>query len=298
MKRLLLPAIAVGLFCFQSCSEIGPTINGLNGEEVAKGDIDTAYTADIEAPQTKKVLVEEFTGVSCPPCPNAARLLKSLNEQVNGNLVIIAYHIFNYPQANPVEKDGEKLSKYDFRTEDATEVGSSIFGGISALPQAGFDRTPVNGGIGITSGAWSATAENRVKETVPVNIHLTTTYDEATSSGTVLVKLAYTETVTVKENITLAIVEDSIVDAQKDGLQILKEYTHKHVLRDIITPVIGTPVPPKVEPKEAGKVYETSFSFAIKEDWHVEHCHIVAFVNRDDASDRSIVQAAETKIIN
>ena len=36
-------------------------------EEIGKLT-DTAYTADVEATTPRKLLAEEFTGVSCPPC--------------------------------------------------------------------------------------------------------------------------------------------------------------------------------------------------------------------------------------
>lgn len=296
MKNLLLPALLCSLFLYQSCSEVGPKINGINTEEGATTSGDTAYTTAVETPQAKKVLAEEFTGVSCPPCPGAAKLIRSIKEQLNGNLVIIAYHILNYPQSNPVEKDGEKLSKYDFRTQDATDIGSGVYGGVGALPTGGFDRTVVNNTILLNQGNWSSTAQQRSEETPPVNIHMTSTYDETTREATIKVKLAYTKLVSLKENITVAIVEDSIVDAQKDGLSIVKDYVHEHVLRDIITPTIGAAIPPMVEPKEPGRVYETTFKTTLKEEWHAEHCHVVAFVNRDDPTDRTVVQAEEVKL--
>lgn len=297
MKKIALIAAATGIFLFQSCSEVAPKINGINTEDGAATAGDTAYTTTVETPQAKKVLAEEFTGVSCPPCPGAAKLMRSIREQLNGDLVVVAYHILNYPQSSPVEKNGELLSKYDFRTQDATDVGASIYGGIGALPSGGFDRSPLNNTILLNQGNWSNVAQKRLGEEAPVNIHITPTYDQTTREATIRVKLAYTQAVTIKENLTVAIVEDSIIDAQKDGLDIVKEYLHEHVLRDIITPTIGIAIPPMVEPKEPGRVFETSFKVTINEDWHAEHCHIVAFVNRDDPSDRTVVQAAEEKLM-
>lgn len=293
----MLAGAVAGLFLYQSCSEVGPKINGLNGGDEVASEGDTAYTTSVETPQTKHVLAEEFTGVSCPPCPNGHKIMKSVKEQLNGNLITISYHINNFPQAKPVEKGGVLVSKYDFRTEDATDVGSSIFGGVGAMPLAGFDRTLVSGSNLLNTGNWSATAATRSGDGTPINVYINSAYDETTREATIQVKLAYTELVTLKENLTIAIVEDSIIDAQKTPDTIIKEYVHEHVLRDIITPVVGQPIPPKVEPKEPGRVYEQTLKYTVDEAWHAEHCHIIAFVNRDDATDRHIVQAAEAKLM-
>lgn len=293
MKKVLYLSVAAGLIWFQSCKEIGPKINF--GQGVQQGE-DTTYTADVEVPQTKKVVAEEFTGVSCPPCPNGHTVMASIKEELNKNIVIIGYHIFNFPQAEPVQKNGEQLSKYDFRTQDATDVGKDIFGGIGAMPVAGFGRVIHNDNIGINTPSWSEAAKVNAGIPTPVNIYITSAYDDVTREAKIKVKLAYTADVNIKQNLTLMITEDSIVDAQKKSLEIIKEYVHEHVLRDIVTPTYGEAIPPKVDPKVPGRVYERNFTVKIDEAWHAEHCHVVAFVNNDDASDRTIVHGEEVKL--
>lgn len=294
MKKTAIIIAGLGFAFFQSCKEIGPSVD--LGKGVQAGE-DTAYTGPVETPQTKKVLAEEFTGVSCPPCPGGHELMKSIGEGLNKNLIVVAYHIFNYPQANPVEKDGVQISKYDFRTQDATDVGNNIYGGIGAMPLGGFDRKTVKGSIALNMPDWSAAATAAATETPPVNIHMVTTFDAATKEGTVKVTLSYTQEVTLKENLTVLITEDSIVDAQKKGLEELEEYDHEHVLRDIITPVIGTPIPAKVSPKVPGKTYERTFKFTVDGAWKPEHCNVIAFVSLDEANDRHIIQAEEVNLI-
>ncbi|MCB0698832.1 MAG: Omp28-related outer membrane protein, partial [Chitinophagaceae bacterium] len=284
MKNFSLFVAAAGIFLLQSCKEIGPNIDFGTDER-----IDTAYMAGVESPLVKKVLAEEFTGVSCPPCPDGHKTMASTKQQLNGNMVIIAYHIYNYPQANPVEKNGELLSHYDFRTEDATEVGKDIFGGIGGMPLAGFDRVEVAGSRTLNRSIWSGTAAQQAAVGSPVNIHLTSSFDNDTREATVIVRLAYTKQVDKKQNITLAVTEDSLVDAQKTLTDIEKEYVHEHTLRDIITPVYGTQIPDKVNPKEPGKVYERTFKFPVDTAWHEKHCHVIAFVTNDESGDRMVV---------
>lgn len=293
MKKALI-FVAVGLIAMQSCKEIGPQVDF--GPGVAKGE-DTTYSATIETPQTKVVLAEEFTGVSCPPCPNGHTHMKSIKQAINGNLITVAYHVFNVPQANPVhDKDGAELTEEDLRTQDATDVGSNLFGGVRNLPVAVFDRAPVNGEVQLDLTQWSEPAEKRAALSTPVNIHLSSSYDDASKQAKTTVKLAYTANVDMSQAINVMVIQDSIIDAQKTPSDIIKDYVHEHALRKIITPITGAIIPDKVNPKEAGKVYEREFTIDVDPKWEVEHCHIVAFVTNDDPDDRTVVQAAEIKL--
>lgn len=296
MKKLSLFACAALFLGLTACEEVGPKIDFSKGVQAGE---DTTYTeATPETPQEKHVLAEEFTGVSCPPCPNAARLLYSIDTSTHGKLVLVGYHIFNYPQGAPVEKDGVELSKYDFRTEDATDVGKFIFGGVSAMPSASIDRTAIGGELLATSSStWRGAVDDRLLKGTPVNIHIASSFDAGTREATVLVRLAYTEDVSFKQNINVLVIEDSIVDAQKDGLNIEKNYVHRHVLRDIITPINGAPIPVKVDPKVAGRVYERRFTIPISEEWKEKKCHVIVYVTNDEADDKGVVHVQEAHII-
>lgn len=279
-----------------SCTEVGPGIE-LAPSTLGVGS-DTAYTTAIENPATKKVLAEEFTGVSCPPCPNGHKLMASIDDQLNGNLVVISYHIKNYPQTAPVEKDGQLLSKYDFRTDDATDIGKTLFNGISAIPAASFDRTAVSGKLLLSTPKWPNAAQVRVSEKSPVNIHLASSYSDSSREAILKLKFAYTSEVLINHNYTVGIIEDSIIDAQKDGLEIIKEYVHKHVLRDIITPIYGTPVPEKVKPFIPGKVYEHSIRYTLDSSWKASRSSFIVFLHNSDGGNKEVLQAEEIPVIN
>ncbi len=290
MKKLSLFIAFGGLLWFQSCKEVGPTIDfGPSGD-------DTTYTTTPEEPAARKMLAEEFTGVSCPPCPQGHAAMRAIKSDLNGNLVIIGYHIYNYAQADPV-KDPDHKSKYDFRTDDATEVANSLFGGLGGLPEATFDRVPVNNKLLLDRLKWGGAASARAAATSPVNIHIITAFDAASLEATITVKLAYTANVSVKQNLTVAILEDSIIDVQKTLTGIESNYVHEHVLRDIITTVNGAQVPEKVDPKVPGRVYEKTFRVQINPDWHAEHCKIVAFVSNENGDDHAVVNADEVELI-
>lgn len=289
MKKISFLIAFTGILLFQACKEIGPQIDfGPSGN-------DTTYKTTPETALPKKVLAEEFTGVSCPPCPNGHDIMKSIKESLDGNLVIIAYHILNYPQAYPID-DKDHKSKQDFRTEEATKVGSEIFGGISGMPSGGFDRVPQNGELTLSTGQWSTAAETSSKNTSPVNIHITSSYDADTKEATVIVTLAYVANVSEDQNLTVAITEDGIADLQKRGLELIEDYDHEHTLRDIVTPIVGKQIP-NDNPKEPGRVFQSVFTVPIDAKWVPENCNVVAFVTNNTANNREVVNAEEVKLM-
>lgn len=287
MNKISLLAVFAGIITLASCKEKGPIID-FGGEKI----VDTTYIQTaVEGKMPKKVMVEEFTGVSCPPCPNAQRKLHELAQNHPNRIVVAAYHIFNFPQAFPIEGK----SKYDFRTEDATQVGVTIFGGVGQLPNAGIDRTITSGKKLYDAGSWSGTIENRLTGSTPVNIHLVNTYDNATREAVIKVQVVYTESVTTRQVMTLAIVENEVEDAQKDGLNEKEDYIHEHILRDIITPINGTAFLNGVD-KPAGRVYERTFRYTVSDKWKAEHCNIIAFVSNDDGDNKEVLQAEEVSL--
>lgn len=291
MKKALLPlSIAAVIGSLTSCTEKGPLINF--GGSVA---VDTTYVADIEAKQAKMSLIEEFTGVSCSPCPNGHKLIYGeggIKAQHPNQVAVIAYHIKNFAQAEPVHDH----SKTDFRTDDASDVGKSIFGGIVAMPVAGIDRTAVSGNYQYNTPDWSSTVTSEVAKSTPVNVKITSTYDAATRRVKAVVKVSYTESVSKNQSLTLALIENKVIDAQKTLSTIVDDYEHNSVLRDIITPYYGDAFLTSYAIKEAGRVYQRTFEFNVNDAWKAENCEIVAFVSNNEGADKEVLQTAEVHV--
>ncbi len=289
MNKILLFAGTAAVLGFASCKEKGPLIN-FGGAKA----VDTTYTTTVETQQERTMLLEEFTGCSCPPCPSGHTIIYGtggIKEQHPDHVAVIAYHIFDFPQAEPVHG-----AKYDFRTDDATNVGKTIFGGIGQLPLAGIDRKLKNNVYLFDKSSWPQEVNNDAIIKPAVNVYITSTYDAATRSATVKVKLAYTQSVAKKQSLTLAIIENNIKDEQKNGLDIDTAYIHRSVLRDIITQFYGEPVMDNISTKEAGRVYERTFTFNVNAAWNADNCQLVAFVNNNEGDDKMVQQAAEVNL--
>src|SRR5690606_16487307 len=121
---------------FVSCKEQPVAVN------LDQSTWDTAYEAAPEVPQTKDLLIEEYTGVHCPNCPAGSDLLHSMNEggQFAGRLHIVSVHsgILTDPISNE-----EYNSVQDFRTKDGDQMLNGIFGGDMFKPCAAVDRLKI-----------------------------------------------------------------------------------------------------------------------------------------------------------
>lgn len=123
---------------FSACTkEIGPAIDFSKVQ--AK---DTFYMAPVENAQLKNVLIEEFTGVKCPNCPDGHNIVATIQNANPSRVIAIGYYPFGQAQTEPL-KD---LTKADFRIADATEL-STLLGGIQFLPIAAVDRKMFGGAI-------------------------------------------------------------------------------------------------------------------------------------------------------
>lgn len=296
MKRLSLFACGAVLLGLTACEEYGSK-NIDFGPGVLAGEDTTYKVNNVSQAQEKRVLVEEFTGVSCSNCPDAATVLKSIVDANGDKVVVIGYHPTNNGFTKLIDEHGYK-SEYDFRQAKAEELGNSIFGGIPGMPIAVIGRQYVNNNYFVGRGEWSKLIEDRLKLTTPVNISITSSVDEGANEALAIVRIEYTENVSQKHNLHVAVIENDIIDAQKSVSEIFSDYKHEHVFRDMLTPLAGAVIPAKVEPKEPGKVYERKFTISINEKWKVENCKVIAFITNDEAGDNEVVQVAEVNINN
>lgn len=253
---------------------------------------DTTYVSNVEAPQLKNVLIEEFTGVSCPPCPGGHDVVKSIKAQYPDRIVVIAYHIFNFPQAEPIHG----LSKQDFRTQDATDISNTIYGSIGSMPNAGIDRMPKNGVLLQGRAFWPTSVAEQIPKESPINIKLDRTFMQETNEVELTAKVSFTKSFDKKLSLNVALIEDSIVDAQKNNLKTDTIYVHNYVLRDLVTPVFGTSFLDAFVTKEAGRVYERKYSFKVDTSWNTRKCKIVAFVTTNEQTDKQVVQASSIRL--
>ncbi len=271
------------LLLLPSCEEVGPDIclKDCDGDVL----LDTTYvTSSIPSPQMKKVLLEDFTGVRCTNCPQGHSLTKTLETQNPDQIIAVALHsdflAFPYP------------GNQDLRSQAANDI-ANIFSP-PAKPSALIDRHLFPGEVikCYLLGKWTGYVNDRLQEDAPVNITLSSTFDDVARETVLRMELVYTEAQSVDNRYGLWIMEDNLQSAQLNGSTIDSPYIHQHVIREYITPASGVAL---TENLEGGRVIIKEFLVPISGEYDESNVSIGAWVGEGGTS-TTILQATKVKI--
>lgn len=266
-----------------SCKEVGPDINF---EETDLSLIDTNYIElPAEAPQSKVVLMEDFTGATCPNCPNATTEIETISDDHPGQIAVTAD--FNYPS------DPHPDGAYSFLTAEAFDLADYL-GGTIAWPATAIDRNIFAGetGIILTNEVdnYNTYVTERLAEIPPCNMYLTSIYNEELNELLIKVTIKYTATVTVENHISMELTESGIIDYQTvSGVGEVADYVHNNVLRAMLTNTTGDILDNAVD-KIPGRVFEKEYKITVEDGWVKENLQVVAFVH-NFIDDKEVLQA-------
>lgn len=222
-----------------------------------------------EAMTAKNVLIEDFTGMNCINCPNAAEEIQKIQTVYGAEKIIaVAVHGEMPGLSGPL----------------ANALGTEYYNhwGVETLPIGMVDRQGLQ-----NYTSWMATADARLKAQVtPLSLSLeNTVYNEDARSITVQVEALAGADLTAK--LQVWITESNIKSFQKmpDGSTNLN-YIHNHVLRDAVNGAWGEAIT-----LEAGVNQQVTYTYAIPEDknWNAENLAVVAFVYNEGG----VVQVVE-----
>lgn len=289
MKKAIF-LVAVGALFLASCDEKPPIIN--YSETVAR---DTTYTGPVPATDPHHVMIEEFTGQSCSNCPSAHDLLHELAAANPNRVHIAGLYINGLAQTIPMNG-----STYDLRDATATDIGASVYEGVGAIPSGGVDRVKVSDKILLDKNVWTSTLNSRLAIDDSLNLGVTSTWDDAKQQANIVVTITYTKSVYGRHNLSVMVVEDSMVDKQEKPLGVEDEnYVFTNVFRGMVTAVPwGDPILSAMAVKEPGRVVQKVFTYKLKSKTpaiNPNHCKIIAFVN-GSGTNKEIYQSAESKL--
>ena len=209
-----------------------------------------------EASTTKNVLIEDFTGMNCINCPNAAEEIHKIQTAYGAEKIIaVAVHGEMPGLSGPL----------------ANDLGTEYFNhwGVETLPIGMVDRQGLE-----NYTSWMATADARLKAQVtPLSLSLeNSAYNKDTRSITLQVQALAGADLTAK--LQVWITESNIKSFQKmpDG-SINTNYVHNHVLRDAVNGEWGEDVT-----FEAGVAQQVTYTYEVPETWNAENLAVVAFV--------------------
>ncbi len=246
----------------------------------------------------KTVYVEELTGVKCPNCPAGSARLETILLDYPDNMIVVGIHGIDL--ASPISG----ASKYDFRNEDAADL-EIFLKDFLGKPSAYFNRVrfeefgEIWGNPAV--GQWASFVEQELEKPQVMEVSIIKSYNEDTRELEVTVAVLPLEDLSGEFKVTLLLTESEIVDAQedKDQSEIVLDYVHNHVLRDVITMFNGDAFANSLTKDEGvSKTYVYTIPNDVEGLWKPEHLEIVAFIANTEGESEEVLQAASEHVLD
>ncbi len=303
MKKIAITFCCIAGFLFEGCKEVPPTIIF----HASRAQDSTYVISPAPAADPHNVLIEEFTGESCSNCPAAHTQLDNNASVMAGRAIIIS--MYQNAQGLSIPPSG---AYYDLRNDKV----STIFGSViyttnqdatyGSLPGAGIDRTPLTPGTStyLNATTWAGLITTRTAVTDSLNLAVTSLYSAGVA--TITATITYTQAVSTPQNLSIAIVEDSIVDFQEEPFGVIDTaYVFNDVFVDMVTPApFGDAILDTLATKVAGRVLRKVYTYTLptsfkKGSVNPAHCRVIAFVHQPQSAspDFHVIQSQQTKLM-
>ncbi len=234
------------------------------------------------------VLLEDFTGVQCVNCPAAAEEIENLKEKFGDKLIVVGLHprtSLNRPVGTSPDTNGNNL---DLRNDQAHEYYSyynipSLPVGIVMQKNQQLSKDNFYGSV-LSYYTRKASAEMSVEAKFvsnSININTDISFiDNYTGSG--------------NTQLSLMVLEDSLLVVQQTPSGFIRNYRQDHVLRAMATPVWGDQI--TGSNINAGSNFNHSQTIGINAEWKSAKLSVVAILF--DNNTKEVIQCTATKILN
>jgi len=303
MKKLIITAFGGCVLLLSSCKENDLKLN------YGSTSVDTTYVlSSVPAAQAHNVLIEEFTGQSCPNCPQGHVILTGIEgSNAPGRVNVIGLYMTDFAQTVPLAG-----SKYDFRDTSATMIGNAIYGSVGGIPVAGIDRgyNVSNATYQEYRSAWTSLTNTHLTIADSVNVDVTSTFNPD-STATIVATVTYLYPMSTSQSLNIAITEDGMVDLQEDVSSDDTAYLFTNVFRAFVTSAPGGDVLlPAIATKEAGRIIRKTYTYkprfkpasATADKNYIvnpNNCKVIAYVaySTSEGALKDVLQSASTKLV-
>lgn len=220
-------------------------------------------------PLNKNAILEEFTGVRCPNCPAGHQVAANILAANPGRAFVMGCHPGNSSYTQPYGSDPDFRRTYLNAFYTTPYCGTSRF-----MPSAFISRRVWGNGERIQSRTvWANYCDVIMAESSPLNVGLSSTYNDATNTLDVTVEVYYTADVTQDTYIYCELAENDLIAQQSGGSA---SYVHKHVFRESFVDQWGDLIP---GPTTQGTLVVFNYSFDNTTAQYVmDNCELLAFV--------------------
>jgi hypothetical protein len=291
-----------------------------NKDTVDLVDVSDTIFPDTNTNTIRHVLVEEFTGQNCAPCPGGAKTLRDLQamyETSGKHLVAVAIHegALCYPHVSP-----DTSFLYEYRVATGSYLANSLFNpdNLPGTPSALVNRVPYPTVVDrwVYQSDWQSAADLEFAKPNVMNLDMVVEFDTVAKTGTIAVRSWYLDDLTGDQYLMVYLTQDSIVNWQKNGplgfgddayplSTDVENYVHRHAFRGCLSnPPTGAGILVSSGTTVAGTKVIKAFNFNLADMVAVEevlpgprhpfvakHLSFVAFVY--DYTTKEVLQVIE-----
>ena len=203
-----------------------------------------------------KLLGMQFTSIGCQNCPTLSTALKAIQTEQPGRLAVAAFHM-DFDMTDPMS------------ITETNSYRSNTFGNFTGLPRFFFNlRKGTKQMISIKSQIEEELQNELQNFPTSCGVAIESTYDAATRKVTIKSKL--TSNVQNTYRCLIYLVEDGFPYFQTNGDN---NYIHNNVVRAVVSNSLNGDR--FAEEIQAGKEYEMTRSYDLKEAWKSDNMRII-----------------------
>ncbi len=275
MKKYMLILAVILMFGLYSCDEV-------QAPYTEDGPIDVDTTA-------RKVLLEEFTGFRCGNCPEAGEVAHEVVESSNGRVILMSIHAGDLADPTPTRK-------YNFKTPEGNDIADNF--SLPATPFGLINRVSYNGSYLLGPTVWATAASIEANKPAYVKLELTANYNETAKEIALDIKMNFLQQVSEPLNVVAYIVEDSIIQYQRDDRQPdvnVLNYNHMHILRGSMNGTWGDLISGNVIAGKTELTKNLKYVIPSTKDWKPKDISLI--VTLINAQNKEIQQVEKIKLI-
>ena len=227
----------------------------------------------------RSILLEEYTGMRCVNCPEAADEAHLLKQTFGESLIVVSIHAGSFA-----------VPSGSFQPDLRTEAGNSYFShfGFAGTPVGMVDRKKQGGAVALSPAGWADAIRKELIEPTKIKMEGDAVY-EGNDSCRVSVKIFGITPTDRDMRLMLWLVEDSIRTPQVVPGGVNSNYLQRHVLREVLNGTWGESVV-----SNENHAWSMTRCFKLRPEINREQCSIVVLLTMPASNE--IASALELKI--
>jgi len=240
----------------------------------------------------RKILLEDYTGLKCVNCPAATAGAEALVELYKGQVILMTVHAGYFAQP-----DASGNYTADYRVTEGVNWFNDFL--LVSNPMGMVNRTLYNGKQAIGAGSWAEAVGILAQEKEVALITITTDYTAKNRHHiTTTIETKFLEELPGAYNLTVCILEDSIIGWQKNNDTLagpvpdIENYVFNDMLRAVLNGTYGEQVTNVVD---TTLTYSNTYLYTTNESWNPAHLSLVAFVFNSET--KEIIQVEKQHLV-